>query len=80
MNVRRLLHQLSVNEATSKEVMFEINCTPGRHHAAQCRSRVTCFHCKKKHHSSICDTLEKPPLNQIPGQAAMTATHEEQKV
>ena len=62
----------------AKKLCF--NCTGGRHHAAQCRSRVTCFHCKKKHHSSICDTLEKPSPNQIPGQAAMAATHEEQKV
>ena len=62
----------------AKKLCF--NCTGGRHHAAQCRSRVICFHCKKKHHSSICDALEKPSPNQIPGQAAMTATHKEQKV
>ena len=51
------------------------NCTGARHHAAQCRSRVTCFHCKKKHHLSICVTIEKPPHNQPPGQNVLTATH-----
>ena len=61
------------------------NCTGAKHHAAQCRSRVTCFHCKKKHHSSICDIIEKPPPEkpppeQPPGQAALTATHQEKRV
>ncbi|CAB4014391.1 Hypothetical predicted protein, partial [Paramuricea clavata] len=52
----------------AKKLCF--NCTGDRHHAAQCRSRVTCFHCKKKTafvYASICDTLGKPPPNQIPG-------------
>ena len=62
----------------AKKLCF--NCTGARHHAAQCRSRVTCFHCKKKHHSSICETIEKPPHNQPPRQNALTATHEENKV
>ena len=55
-------------------------CTGARHHAAQCRSRVTCFHCNKIHHPSICDTLEKSPNHDPPGQSALTATHEDQRV
>ena len=38
------------------------------------------FHCMKKHHSSICETIEKPPHNQPHGQNALTATQEENKV
>ena len=53
----------------SKKLCF--NCTGNKHHAAQCRSRVTCFHCKQKHHSSIC---EKAP------QTALTATQKGEKV
>ena len=50
--------------ASQKILCF--NCTDARHHAAQCQSQFTCFHCKKKHHSSICETIEKPPHNQPP--------------
>ncbi|CAB4010114.1 Pro-Pol poly [Paramuricea clavata] len=69
----------SKDSSTPKGCVY---CDDEQHksYESQCRSRVTGFHCKKKHHSSICDTLEKPPHNQIPGQAAVTATHEEQKV
>ena len=49
------------------------NCTGARHCASQWRSRVTCFHCKKKHHSFICETIEKPPHNQPLQQNALTA-------
>jgi hypothetical protein len=31
------------------------NCTGQRHKAADCRSRQVCQHCKRRHHSSICD-------------------------
>ena len=79
MNVRRLPPLLSVDKKLqAKKLCF--NCTGARHHAAQCRSRVTCFHCNKKHHSSICDTLEKTPNHDPPGQTALTATHEDQMV
>ena len=62
----------------AKELCF--NCTGAGHHAAHCRRRVTCFHCSKKHHSSICNTLEKSPNNDPPGQTAVTAMHEDQRV
>lgn len=32
------------------------NCTGARHKAADCRSQTVCLRCKKKHHTSICDT------------------------
>ena len=31
------------------------NCTGPRHKASECRSQQTCQHCKRRHHSSICD-------------------------
>ncbi len=38
------------------------NCTGARHKAADCRSQTSCQRCKKKHHTSICDT---PPVQQM---------------
>ena len=32
-----------------------LNCTGGQHRASECRSNRTCFSCKGKHHTSICD-------------------------
>ena len=32
------------------------NCTGARHKAADCRSQTSCQRCKRKHHTSICDT------------------------
>ena len=31
------------------------NCTGQRHKAADCRCQQVCQHCKRRHHSSICD-------------------------
>ncbi|XP_046846738.1 uncharacterized protein LOC124440389 [Xenia sp. Carnegie-2017] len=31
------------------------NCMGPRHKASECRSQQTCQHCKRRHHSSICD-------------------------
>ena len=41
------------------------NCTGTRHRAADCRCRVLCQVCQKRHHTSICDRL---------GEQLMTAT------
>ena len=41
------------------------NCTGTRHKAADCRCRVLCQVCQKRHHTSICDRL---------GEQLMTAT------
>ena len=40
------------------------NCLASNHSAKKCRSRYTCYHCKAKHHSSICTTQAAvPPPN-----------------
>ena len=31
------------------------NCATPNHHAGECFSRATCQHCRKRHHTSICD-------------------------
>ena len=36
-----------------KQLCF--NCTGQRHKAADCRSQQVCQHCKRRHHSSICN-------------------------
>ena len=33
-----------------------LNCRGARHKAAECRSQTVCLRCKKRHHTSICDT------------------------
>lgn len=61
----------------AKKLCF--NCTGTKHQAAQCRSRATCFHCKRKHHSSICEDVGQssaPP----PQHKAWTTTHEGERV
>ena len=32
------------------------NCTGSSHRASDCKSKLTCQNCNKKHHTSICDT------------------------
>ena len=34
------------------------NCTGGKHHADECKSRLRCQKCSRKHHTSICSTRE----------------------
>ena len=48
---------------SNKHLCF--NCTGTRHKAVDCRCRVVCEVCQKKHHTSICDRL---------GEQLMTAT------
>ena len=48
---------------SNKHLSF--NCTGTRHKAVDCRCRVVCEVCQKKHHTSICDRL---------GEQLMTAT------
>ncbi len=43
-----------------KQLCF--NCTGAKHKAADCRSKIVCQVCKKKHHTSICD---KTPLEML---------------
>jgi hypothetical protein len=41
---------------SSKHLCF--NCTGEKHRASDCRSRIQCYNCKRRHHTSICDKLE----------------------
>ena len=41
---------------SSKNLCF--NCTGEKHRASDCRSRIQCYNCKRRHHTSICDKLE----------------------
>ena len=36
------------------------NCACGSHKASECASKIACKKCGKRHHTSICDTNEKP--------------------
>ena len=35
------------------------NCNGGKHRADKCKSRSTCAKCKRKHHTSICDSASQ---------------------
>ena len=37
----------------TKKLCF--NCTGPKHRAIECNSKISCRHCAKKHHTSICD-------------------------
>ena len=37
------------------------NCATQTHNAAECSSKASCWHCKKRHHSSICDKQPDNP-------------------
>ena len=50
----------------TKKLCF--NCTGAKHHASECNSKISCRHCSRKHHSSICDRQQ----TREPG---MTASH-----
>ena len=42
---------------SSKHLCF--NCTGEKHRASDCRSRIQCYNCKRRHHTSICHKLEE---------------------
>ena len=56
------------------------NCTGPQHQAPQCRSRISCIHCKQRHHSSICDRAERASRPTNGGGVALTATQDGEKV
>ena len=51
-------------EGERKEILKKekrcFNCTRTGHTVSECKSRSTCYHCRGKHHSSICSKLENP--------------------
>ena len=46
-----------VKASSSKHLCF--NCTGEKHRASDCRSRVQCCNCKRRHHTSICNKPEE---------------------
>ena len=75
-NARKLSPAEHKQKLQAKKLCF--NCTEAKHQAVQCRSRATCFHCKRKH-SSICEVGQLPttePQQTVAG----TTTHEGEKV
>ena len=44
---------------SNKHLCF--NCTGEKHRASDCRSRIQCYHCKRRHLTSICDKLADNP-------------------
>ena len=50
-----------------------LNCATPNHRAAECFSRATCQHCKKRHHTSICDRNLTPKDGRKDKNTLMTA-------
>ena len=55
----------------SKRLCF--NCTGSKHRATECKSSVSCRNCKKRHHSSICDQVEKQEPGMTSSQVGKTS-------
>ena len=54
---------------SDKKLCF--NCTGGKHRANDCRSRISCQYCQKRHHTSICDGRQSAPLLTATNQRAV---------
>ena len=54
---------------SNKKLCF--NCTGGKHRANDCRSRISCQYCQKRHHTSICDRRQSAPLLTATNQRAV---------
>ncbi|KAK2557532.1 hypothetical protein P5673_020284, partial [Acropora cervicornis] len=47
--------KIEERRATLAQKNLCFNCIAPNHRAAECFSKATCQHCKKRHHTSICD-------------------------
>ncbi len=47
------------------------NCTGEKHRASECKSKIQCYKCKCKHHTSICDKAEPNPAMCQPNQSSV---------
>ena len=47
------------------------NCTGEKHRASECKSKIQCYKCKRKHHTSICDKAEPNPAMCQPNQSSV---------
>ena len=50
------------------------NCATPNHRAAECYSKATCQHCRKRHHTSICDRKQSVPTGTEERKTLMTAS------
>lgn len=66
-----------VKREQRKKILAEkklcFNCAGGQHRAADCKSKITCQKCKKRHHTSICQESEQ--LLVAGGNTNMRVTH-----
>ena len=64
-----------VNVAERKQILKKkrlcFNWAIGSHRAAECLSKSTCQHCRRRHHSSICNSLKREEKKEI----ALTTNH-----
>ena len=48
------------------------NCVPGSHRASHCPSKSTCQRCRKRHHTSLCETIDPTSGHEQPHGVALT--------
>ena len=60
-------------KATLAKKNLCFNCATPNHRAVECYSKATCQHCKKRHHTSICDRKHTPQAGTDDKKTLMTA-------
>ena len=66
--------KIEERSATIVQKNLCFNCATPNHCAAECFSKATCQHCKKRHHTSICDRNLTPKDGRKDKNTVMTAS------
>ena len=66
--------KIEERRATLAQKNLCFNCVTPNHRAAECFSKATCQHCKKRHHTSICDRNLTPKDGRKDKNTVMTAS------
>lgn len=66
--------------ATLAQKNLCFNCATPNHRAAECFSKATCPHCKKRHHTSICDRNLTPKDGRKDENTLMTASGSNEEI
>ena len=66
--------KIEERRATLAQKNLCFNCATPNHRAAECFSKATCQHCKKRHHTSICDRNLTPKDGRKDKNTVMTAS------
>ena len=66
--------KIEERRATLAQKNLCFNCATPNHRAAECFSKATCQHCKKRHHTSICDRNLTPKDGRKDKNTLMTAS------